>query len=103
MQADYTLLREIIGLCRDRYPQWTDIHELREGLPGRTAPVVEEHVLVLEDYGCLQVDKSEMRTYDGTTIEIDRVRLPKLDVAQQLLNPPEPESESPRRPIGFRR
>lgn len=103
MQADYALCRDIMRACHDRYPQRIYFHDLLDGLPGRTAPDVEYHVLILEDHGSLQVDKTTVRTYDGTTTEVDRVRLSNLDVAKQFLNPPEPESEPPRRPIGFRR
>ena len=91
MQSDYTLLRDIMRVYRDANPNWVERTDLLDRLPGRTAPDVNYHALILEEHGYVQVDKTETRTYDGTSTFLNGVRLSRPDVADQCLNP-QPET-----------
>lgn len=97
MQTDYTLQREIIRVCRDRYPNWILYSELTWEIRDRDAGLVLDHVLYLEDEGFLAVKKEQVGTTQETKTVIERVRLRNLDAARTLLDPPNPKP-----PIGFR-
>jgi len=107
MQADHSLLRDIVIACRHAYPNEVRFADLRKQLDGRMEPEVRDHVLMLEDYEYLTVRKRVLRAFQGSRVMILSVRLSRPDVADQFLNPqPEPDSEPkpepPRRTIGFR-
>ena len=88
MQADYTLLRDIMRACRDARPNALQLADLRGKFPDRTDEDIRYHVQVMEDEGFVETWNLRSVTGNHPLDAIQNVGLSHPLAAERFLDRP---------------